>query len=350
MSRPKAPFFFGIQNLPGFAALYVVAFHINSHFYWPMFAHGDLGVQLFFMISGFVITQAHGADRGLGQAIHFVQKRATRIYPAYMLAFIPVVLIFHFMPNKGFAWHRDTLNIVRNLFLVHDPAQSILGVSWTLIYELMFYLIFCTWVILLRQKLYILLAGWFIGVISNLVFFQIPPEKFIFLSQVNIYFIAGCFIALFYHKLPYKTNNKLLLVALAGFVLCPFLLNMEISILITCFILCVVAVLYETNQQSHTLVYLGNASYSIYLTHLTLLAILTNFIKQPFMIVPVFFLCVGGGLLFYRYIESPVLKTLNQHLWRHSLPDKNRPEKHARDLSIHKRAFRSDAQANQNLL
>ncbi len=313
MTRSKAPFFPGIQYLRGFAALYVVTYHVNSDFHFPIFANGYLGVQLFFMISGFLMTYIHGRDRGLADAGNFVRKRLIRIYPAYMIAFVPVVLIFHFMPSKGFVWHRDPVNILRNFFLLHNPAQSILGVSWTLVYELMFYAIFCAWVIVLRRPIVILLSGWLVLILANTYFFQIATGKLLFLDQINLYFIAGCFIALFYQRIPYKTNGVLLLLALVGFIVCPFVSTATISILTTCFILCGVCVLYEPARQIRLLIELGNASYSIYLTHLTIVAVVTSFVKQPWIMAPLFVICVAAGLLFYRYIERPTLKLLSKY-------------------------------------
>ncbi len=313
MTRSKVPFFPGIQYLRGFAALYVVTYHVNSDFHFPILANGYLGVELFFMISGFLMTYIHGHDRGLAAAANFVRKRLIRIYPAYMLAFMPVVLIFHFMPSKGFAWHRDPVNIVRNFFLLHNPAQSILGVSWTLVYELMFYAIFCAWVIVLRRHIYGLLSGWFVLILANTYFFQIATGKLLFLDQINLYFIAGCFIALFYQRIPYKTNGALLLLALVAFIICPFFSTATISIFTTCFILCGVCVLYAPERQIRGLIELGNASYSIYLTHLTIVAVVTSFVKQAWIMVPLFLICVVAGLLFYRFIEQPTLRFLSKY-------------------------------------
>lgn len=87
------------------------------------FRRSVLGVQLFFMISGFLMTFIH-KDSGLTAAANFVRKRLIRIYPAYMIAFVPVVLIFHFMPSKGFAWRRDPVNIVRNFFFAAQPQPE----------------------------------------------------------------------------------------------------------------------------------------------------------------------------------------------------------------------------------
>ena len=157
-----------------------MTYHVNADFHFPIFAYGYLGVQLFFMISGFLMTYIHGQDRGLADAATFLRKRLVRIYPAYIIAFIPVVLIFHFMASKGFAWHRDPINIVRNLFLLHNPAQSILGVSWTLVYELMFYAIFCTWVIALQQKISLLLVGWLVLILGNVYFLQLATGQLLF--------------------------------------------------------------------------------------------------------------------------------------------------------------------------
>lgn len=145
----------GVQALRGLAALSVMLFH----FRWSinevtpalgdkLFGWGANGVDLFFLISGFVITlSASKAQSGISGALNFIKKRALRILPAYyfilMISFLlsGAMSIFHY-PDK-------TENLISALSFMpiyphHAPFyvddSGLYGVRWTLNYEVYFYL------------------------------------------------------------------------------------------------------------------------------------------------------------------------------------------------------------------
>lgn len=130
---------------------------------------------------------------------------------------------------------------------------------------------FAAWVIVLRQHMYRLLSGWLVLILANASFSTTHRAAAFFGSDQSVLY-CRLLIALFYQKIPYKTNGVLLL-TLVVFILCPFFSTATISIFTTCFILCTVCVLYEPVQQFRFLIELGNASYSIYLTHLTIVGL-----------------------------------------------------------------------------
>ena len=123
----------------------VVAFHYTTK-YDELFGFtgdvpfhvpwGYLGVNLFFVISGFVIFMTLNRTR---VPMDFVVSRASRLYPAYWAAILLTVFITHFLglPGKEPSWQIAILNVVmfQGLFRV-APVD---GVYWTLLVELMFY-------------------------------------------------------------------------------------------------------------------------------------------------------------------------------------------------------------------
>jgi exopolysaccharide production protein ExoZ len=315
MARPKIDFLPGIQYLRGFAALYVVIYHVNGDFDLPFFAYGYLGVQLFFVISGFIITYMHGHDRGLDNLAHFFRRRFTRIYPVYWVALLPVILIFLLLPEKGLAWHREPLNIMRNFLLIQDPNQSILGVAWSLVYEIMFYTLFGLWVIGLGRSVGWLVSGWaaLLLILPRLA----PPgiAALIFVNSYNFYFLAGCALALLYPFVQVRVGLGYLLAALLLFLLTPFVYNGFWAIFGASLLLCSVAVLYQPTRPQRLWLLLGDASYSIYLTHLTIVALVTTVFKQPWIMAPLFLFCVVGGLGFYYGVENTLRHWLKLR-WR----------------------------------
>ena len=131
---------------------------------WPELAvysrYGYLGVELFFMISGFVILlSAQGRSTGA-----FVRSRIIRLYPAYWLGVTLTAIVLAFW-GEG----RQTVTIgqyLANLTMLQKfvGIRHIDGVYWTLVVEMKFYLL--VWLLLrtgamtrLRLWLWLWLAG-----------------------------------------------------------------------------------------------------------------------------------------------------------------------------------------------
>ena len=315
-SRPGQPrkVLAGLQYLRGFAAIYVVLYHLSGRFYLPVFAYGYLGVQLFFIISGFIITYVHGGERGTSQALTFLRKRLIRIYPAYWLALLPVLLAFYLLPSSGLPWHREPVNMLRNLFLLQWPAYSILGVAWSLVYEVLFYALFGLWVIWLELPLLALLAGWWLLLMVVPAYCPTCSENWLLFNPYNFYFLAGCGLGLVYPYLRYRLAGWVFVGGLLLFLLVPFLTTSFWIIFAASLLLCSLALLYQPVQSQRWLLGLGDSSYAIYLTHVTILATVTQivarvmpqFAKAPVLILPLLVLCLAGGLYFYRWLETPV--------------------------------------------
>ncbi|MCJ1677718.1 acyltransferase [Streptomyces sp. APSN-46.1] len=100
-------------------------------------AYGPLGVQIFFVISGFVICMS-AQGRTVRQ---FAASRVGRLYPAYWVAVVLVAVAVETVSPSDF---------LLNLTMVHQPlgAERVLGVDWTLWVELRFYVLFALCVIL----------------------------------------------------------------------------------------------------------------------------------------------------------------------------------------------------------
>ncbi len=101
-------------------------------------SYGWLGVQVFFLISGFVICMS-AWGRGLGE---FFVSRATRLYPAYWVSIVLVTAVATLWPIIAQA--RPPREVLVNLTMLEAPmgVPYVDGVYWTLWYELLFYLLF----------------------------------------------------------------------------------------------------------------------------------------------------------------------------------------------------------------
>jgi hypothetical protein len=98
--------------------------------------YGMSGVDIFFVLSGFIMVAVAGKDIG---AIQFLWRRAIRIYPPYWL----VTLIILEFSRVGAAAATDTISLWRSFLLVPDSGLPLLTVGWTLVHEVYFYLVPC---------------------------------------------------------------------------------------------------------------------------------------------------------------------------------------------------------------
>jgi peptidoglycan/LPS O-acetylase OafA/YrhL len=74
-----------IQLLRGLAVVTVVLFHLQA----PFFQNGFLGVDIFFVISGFLMAKLY--DKGT--ILDFYKRRLDRLYPAYALTLLVTLLV-----------------------------------------------------------------------------------------------------------------------------------------------------------------------------------------------------------------------------------------------------------------
>jgi peptidoglycan/LPS O-acetylase OafA/YrhL len=154
-SVPRRVTFPLIDALRGFAAIGVVIYHVVELFKWPGFPtggpaswlhYGWMGVDLFFVISGFVIglSAFSGIDdlgtRNFRQP--FILRRLVRIVPLYYLsAFLFVIFIvpqLFFEPGAWKQWVTHAL-FIQNLFPAYQG--SIDGTNWSVATEMQFYVL-----------------------------------------------------------------------------------------------------------------------------------------------------------------------------------------------------------------
>ncbi len=135
-----------IQYLRGLAAVTVLISHTLQ---WPLpqmsqtlLRSGRLGVEVFFVISGFIITKVAGD--GTFDRMTFLRRRAWRIVPLYWGATLAVTALALLLPSLFRTTHPTLLGVAESLFFIPSEATKapLLGVGWTLDYEVFFYLLF----------------------------------------------------------------------------------------------------------------------------------------------------------------------------------------------------------------
>ncbi|MES4901148.1 MULTISPECIES: acyltransferase [unclassified Streptomyces] len=153
------------------------------------FAYGCLGVQIFFVISGFVICMS-----GWGRPLRsFFASRVSRLYPAYWAAILIITAVFA-LPWVAFKSVSPSDTLV-NLTMLQQPigVDRVLGVCWTLWAELRFYALFALFVVLPganRQRVILFCAIWTLGAALADAANQ-PFLELVLMPEYAPYFIGG---------------------------------------------------------------------------------------------------------------------------------------------------------------
>ncbi|MFF8232966.1 acyltransferase family protein [Streptomyces caelestis] len=159
------------------------------------FAYGCLGVQVFFVISGFVICMS-----GWGRPLKsFFASRASRLLPAYWVAVVLVTAVFA-LPMV--AYHAvSPSDALVNLTMLQMPlgVDRVLGVCWTLWAEVRFYALFALCVVLPganRRRVIMFCAGWMLAAViaanahTPLLDIVVMPEYApFFIGGVGLYLV-----------------------------------------------------------------------------------------------------------------------------------------------------------------
>jgi exopolysaccharide production protein ExoZ len=146
---------YNIQFLRFIAAMLVVVYHCatrmpaNDSVFQGIFdigeAVGFAGVDIFFVISGFIMAHTTLEQSGTGDSFNFSRRRLARIYSGYWPFFILALVVFgYFRPE-----HLAESNLPASFFLWPQSLNLVLlEVTWTLSYELYFYLLFSLLILL----------------------------------------------------------------------------------------------------------------------------------------------------------------------------------------------------------
>jgi len=297
-----------IQNLRGLSILYVVLFHIGNIFNYHIFSNGSTGYLVFFVISGFTIAYARKKQAGFLEASIFARKRIARIYFPYILPFFTMLFLF-LLTGTGGAQARDIVNIIRNLFLVQSPSQSIHPYSWFLVYEIYFYVTYGILVLGFQLNIFAYCALMVtLYVVSLFSIGMTFTQDAILFNSANALFVSGVIIAQFFDKIEIRFKNYLALFTMVLFLVFPFTFKNEFV-----FLIITVLLFFIYSKSTLSMVWLnkiGDASYSVYLIHAIVLAVLKNIIaaRGPVIFLLFFVSCISVGCLYYVYFEQPVVR------------------------------------------
>jgi peptidoglycan/LPS O-acetylase OafA/YrhL len=273
---------------------------------------GQIGVYVFFVISGFVIPYALYVSRfTIKNYFRFLAKRIARLHPPFVASMLLfAALAIGYALKEGVMVQPDWNRILHNFFLtarfVDVPWYE--DVYWTLAIEFQYYIFIALifpllihkkeWVGFLVLILFVLSAQFFDHDRKHILFFHAPV------------FTAG--IALFLHRV--NKLNDLQFIALLAW--CMFETRYEIGPEVAVALSITAAAVVMLNWRSKITDFLGNISYSLYLIHgfigCQFLYFMARYaettVEKIGMLLAAFALSIAASWLFYRAFEVPSVR------------------------------------------
>jgi peptidoglycan/LPS O-acetylase OafA/YrhL len=331
-----SPTLSGIQQLRAIAAATVVVDHVQfdvEHRLWvagglpDILASGGAGVDLFFVISGFVMVYASErlfAQRGAARM--FLARRIARIVPLYWLM-SSVMLAYVLLRGFGPADASPLLALASFVFLPWQRpsgmAGPLYGLGWTLNYEMFFYAVFAAAILARRAVAVATIAGIFLALaLANRWLAGVSYLLGYWSDPIILEFVWGMGIALAYRaglRLPRAVALTLLAAAIAEF--CIYIgADVYLPRCIAFGVPAAQAVaalsLIERGLRLPWLERVGDASYALYLTHSAVIAAarllalktgLTIAAAAPWLYLGgVVAVSIAVALVVYRFVELPL--------------------------------------------
>lgn len=335
-----------LQAARGFAALAVLLFHYSIMLEDERFlgyrvlenytGKGDLGVDFFFVLSGFIICAAHVQDIGRpGRLRAFIAKRVLRIYPLYLCVTVGLMSLLAIglggvkqLPALPEEW-------LLNLTLIRlDASVPLLAPAWTLVHEMAFYVMFAG-LILNRKIGFALMFAWVILCLAHFVF-PLPVERGLintYLSGYNVLFFFGIASYILFSRFALDSGLAISLIGLSvvwlavashfappGWEGTGYRIVFGVAFAVAIWALSSLERV-RGGVVPAFLLLLGDASYSIYLTHelflsqLSKLAIKHGLFETIGLNVTYFLvvsISVFAGIVIHKFVEFPLTMRLRR--------------------------------------
>jgi peptidoglycan/LPS O-acetylase OafA/YrhL len=318
----------GIQLLRGLAAILVVLFHVASKqrgdyglslpILGSFASFGYSGVDLFFVLSGFVIAWITWPSHTVpSQVPRFLLKRVVRIFPTFWIVWIISAIVFVGYLNVEFYRVRPGsifLNMCSSMLLLNPSIHTIIPQAWTLSWELLFYAIFSVFLVSPRR--------WFL-----------PGLLLIPLDDFCLHFIAGGLVGFAVREYPARRPFPFIAAGIISWAI--VMLGMAIGYLhaptplsrFGYFGTASAVLVYGLSSLDlrsppsypRPLLFLGDASYCIYLIHITVIFAMQSRIPHIFSHLGhiawafgAILLSLGAGCALHAWVERPMLSGLRR--------------------------------------
>ena len=328
-----------VQYLRAIAIILVLFSHIafkntqmgSSTMHWWHDA-GTFGVDIFFIISGYIMAHItknlHQKREGVRV---FLKKRFVRIVPLYWFYTLIALAIFVLMPERINSSGGETL-ILKSFFLfpLGENENYLVNVAWTLLYELIFYIVVSFGLFFSRKKGVTFIMGLLLFSVLSSIFLPMKGLNYNILTFFDPIFIEF-FLGMLLYFLLVEFKNIAWYISLLSLFIGLFLFYALYSGLTVsgihridsgtiAFLIGFAVISLEKfwlKKSSKLLKIIGDASYSIYLVHpFVLVVVLMVYKKFPniflqseaLLIVVMFMASLIMGYFSYLHIESRLIR------------------------------------------
>lgn len=328
----------GLDGLRALAVTAVLLFHAFPH----ALPGGFIGVDIFFVISGYIITRTYFNRLRSGQVslLQFYVKRFRRLAPAYVVVLILTTLAAYWLINPLYLKNYGESLIAQPFYLQNivfwrqgdyfeAPLTKPLLHTWSLAVEEQFYLLYGLFIVFARRRRAMsvtwLLAGLAVLALASFgasyIIGQISPKTSFFLLPTRLWELAiGVGLGLTSVTLPARLAQCLKWGGLATMIAAIALFGEKAETQsIQALLACVgtgAAILGVTALRARDrlldlppVAYIGKISYSLYLWHWPIISIATIYLGHELSILQAFTALVLTGAcsaLSYRFVELPV--------------------------------------------
>lgn len=337
-----------LQIIRGYAAILVALCHIWNDGWLPdtLVELGGFGVDIFFVLSGFIMCLTVKLNTGANakNAKYFMKKRISRIYPAYIICAIPVMLFV--TQAEGV---KDLYFYIGNLLLLptftgNPNYRLALAPGWSLTYEMFFYVVFSFVLLFSSNRKKILYTVFLILTIGVLLVYllNIQGEQ---LNWVNFSYMIGdtrllnfasgivcyyCYMH-FKEKISFHINTGIVLLLIVSFITAiliylklPNFISRGVPAIAIIIVFSLINNTSLNNYGMRKLIFLGDASYSIYLIHyyftffkfkaleLVNYNASMNTVLLNTVDIIMFILSITAGCLFYVFVEKPIVNFVSK--------------------------------------
>ncbi len=334
-----------LQEMRGLAAVSVLLFHAHILYVSPrslgtsytylggLFEAGDAAVDFFFALSGFLMVFVHRREEGQPAFVKlFFLKRISRIYPPYWVVMAVLIPLFFVLPRlDGSPRDLSPRKMVETMLLLPQDTPLLMTAAWSLTHELFFYLIFGTFFFARRGAFAALAVAWFLAIastsINSTAHDLLLANKWLVVafSPRNLGFLGGCLVGYVEPVLSSQFKKPAFWAGLVIFTLAwaANVIDEEPTTPVSAFPYAFASSLIilgsgSVNLGSRSwLLVLGDASYSIYITHLSGIALMIRFglkLRVPeraglFASATAYVLgALALGLAFHFVIERPLMR------------------------------------------
>ena len=344
----------GLEALRGVAALVVLLHHafgwialpqnFNTTLLGGVFKEGNLGVNIFFVLSGFVITWSNPKDgRSPREVLIYVLRRLTRIFPMYWVACLTVLpLYWKFAPAT--LGEVTALRALYDWFLLPFHLTPMLPGAWTLVFEMLFYMLFIP--MLLSRRAGLAMWAGISAIIVGVMVLNVELQNVWAARLTSPYvleFLIGMVVCLWIRKRPVSPSTATALVW-AGTLLMLALVAVEClaagdwipanlhyaacaGLLVAGLVSLPAPADGAHSRAFRILQVLGRYSYSIYLFHIPIQQIMMRVAVKTLgtdpglaMVLGVLLAMIAGsltaGILAGRFLEIPMLDWCKKQIAR----------------------------------